>query len=237
MSSSSFPLKKVLVLLILLAVPGTVYYLLQEKGVNRYRPLPIYGEKKVAKTFTIKRRKQIPDTIYHVIRDFKFLNQNSDTVAFPADSNQITVVNFFYTQCPSFCNSMNKELARVAKYYSKNRLMRFISISVDPVNDSPSVLSKYSKPFVAENKKWDFVTGDKDLIFDIAKNDFLVDVIQDTINKKEIIHTPMIILLDPQKRIRGYYDSSRGPEQMNLLIDEIKLLITEELRSIKIKTR
>ena len=233
MSFPSFPLKKILVLLILLAVPGTVYYLLKEKGVNRYRPLPIYGEKQVAKTFTIKRRKQVPDTIYHVIREFKFLNQNSDTVKFPADSNQITVVNFFYTKCPVFCTNMNKELARVAKVYKNNRLMRFISISVDPENDTPAVLAEYSKSFVSENKKWDFVSGDKDLIFSIAKNDFLVDVIQDTVNKKEIIHTPMLILLDPQKRIRGYYDSSRGPEQVNLLIDEIKLLITEELRSIK----
>ena len=75
MSFPSFPLKKILILLILLAVPGTVYYLLKEKGINRYRPLPIYGEKQVAKTFTIKRRKQVPDTIYHVIRNFKFLNQ------------------------------------------------------------------------------------------------------------------------------------------------------------------
>lgn len=233
MSLPSFPLKKILILLILLAVPGAVYYLLKEKGVNRYRPLAIYGEKQVAKTFTIKRRKQVPDTIYHVIRDFKFLNQNSDTVSFPADSNQITVVNFFYTQCPSFCLNMNKEMARVAKIYNNNRLMRFISISVDPEYDTPAVLYEYSKPFVAENKKWDFVSGDKDLIFSIAKNDFLVDAIQDTVNKNEIIHTPMIILLDPQKRIRGYYDSSRGPDQVNVLIDEIKLLITEELRSIK----
>lgn len=233
MSFPSFPLKKILILLILLAVPGTVYYLLKEKGINRYRPLPIYGEKQVAKTFKIKRRKQVPDTIYHVIRDFKFLNQNSDTVSFPADSNQITVVNFFYSKCPVFCLNMNKEMARVAKIYNNNRLMRFISISVDPENDTPAVLYEYSKPFVAENKKWEFVTGDKDLIFSIAKNDFLVDAIQDTINKNEIIHTPMIILLDPQKRIRGYYDSSRGPDQVNVLIDEIKLLITEELRSIK----
>lgn len=233
MNLPSFPIKKILVLLILLAVPGTVYYLLKEKGINRYRPLPIYGEKQVAKTFTIKRRKQVPDTIYHVIRDFKFLNQNSDTVSFPADSNQITVVNFFYTKCPSFCRNMNKEMARVAKIYNKNRLMRFISISVDPENDTPSVLDEYSKPFIVENKKWDFVTGNQELIFSIAKNDFLVDAIQDTLNRKEIIHTPMIILLDPQKRIRGYYDSSRGADQVNLLIDEIKLLITEELRSIK----
>jgi protein SCO1/2 len=42
-------------------------------------------------------------------------------------------------------------------------------------------------------------------------------------------------LIDPQKRIRGYYDSSLGQEQVTLLSDEIKLLITEELRSIKIR--
>ena len=47
MSLPSFPLKKILILLILLAVPGAVYYLLKEKGVNRYRPLAIYGEKQV----------------------------------------------------------------------------------------------------------------------------------------------------------------------------------------------
>jgi protein SCO1/2 len=45
----------------------------------------------------------------------------------------------------------------------------------------------------------------------------------------------MFILIDPQKRIRGYYDSSLGQEQVTLLSDEIKLLITEELRSIKIR--
>ncbi|WP_306549820.1 SCO family protein [Daejeonella sp.] len=233
MSLPSFPIKKILVLLILLAVPGTLYYLLKEKGQNRYRPLPIYGTKQVAKTFHIKRRKQIPDTIYHVIRDFKFLNQNSDSISFPADSNQITVVNFFYTRCPVFCLGMNKEMARVAKTFNNNRLMRFISISVDPENDSPSVLAEYSKPFVAENKKWDFLTGDKTLIYAIAKQDFLVDAIQDNSNKLNIIHSPMLILLDPQKRIRGYYDSSRGQDQVNLLIDEIKVLITEELRNIK----
>jgi protein SCO1/2 len=233
MSLPSFPIKKILILLILLAVPGTVYYLLKEKGVNRYRPLPIYGEKTLAKTFKIKRRKQVPDTIYHVIRDFKFLNQNSDSVSFPADSNQITVVNFFSTRCPSYCEKMNKEMARVAKVYNKNRLMRFISISVDPEFDSPNVLAEYSKPFIADNNKWDFIAGDKQLTFSIIKDDFLVDVIQDTSKNSTIIHSPMLILLDPQKRIRGYYDISRGPEQTNILIDEIKLLITEELRSIK----
>lgn len=232
MSLPSFPIKKILVLLILLVVPATLYYLLKEKGQNRYRPLPIYGIKQVANTFQVKRGKQIPDTIYHVIRDFKFLNQNSDAISFPADSNQITVVNFFFSRCPTFCSNMNKEMARVAKIYNGNRLMRFISISVDPY-DSPAVLNKYSKSYIIENKKWDFLTGDEKFIQSLAKEDFLVDAFQDTTKRVNFIHSPMLILIDPQKRIRGYYDSTGGNEQMNLLVDEIKVLITEELRSVK----
>jgi len=130
---------------------------------------------------------------------------------------------------------MNKDLARVAKMYNNNRLMRFISISVDPDYDSPEVLAEYSKPYISENKKWDFLTGDKDLIYSLAKKDFMVDAIADTTGKINIIHSPMLILIDPQKRIRVYYDSSLGHEQVTLLSDEIKLLITEELRSIKVR--
>lgn len=233
MSLPSFPVKKILILLILLAVPGTLYYLLKQKGQNRYRPLPVYGLKQVASTFHTKRGKQIPDTIYHVVRDFKFLNQDADTISFPADSNQITVVNFFYTRCPVFCLNMNREMARVAKIYNSNRLLRFISISVDPEYDTPSVLKEYSKSFRNENKKWDFLTADKDLIYSLAKNDFLVDAIRDTTKKMNIIHSSMLILVDPQKRIRGYYDSSAANGQIPLLIDEIKLLINEELRKVK----
>lgn len=233
MSSTSFNFKKFLVLIILLAVPGTLYYLLKEKGQNRYRPLPIFGEKKVANTFHTRFGKKIPDTIYHVIRDFKALNQQSDSIKFPADSNQITVFNFFYTRCPSSCTAMNKEMEKVAKQYANNRLMRFITISVDPEYDTPEILSQYSRQFTLVNKKWEFINADKDLVFSMAREDFLVDAIADTSQKFNIIHSPMLILVDPQKRIRGYYDSSRGNEQTALLIDEIKVLITEELRNVE----
>lgn len=233
MSLPSFPVKKILVLLILLVVPGSVYYLLKAKGENRYRPLSIYGPKQPASTFHTKRGKQVRDTIYHQIRSFSLQNQNNETVKFPADSNQITVVNFFFSRCPTFCTNMNKEMARVAKIYNGNRLMRFISISVDPEYDTPATLNSYSAPYIKENKKWDFLTGDKTFIHSLAREDFLVDALQDTTKKVNFIHSPMLVLIDPQKRIRGYYDSTGGNEQMNLLVDEIKVLIAEELRSVK----
>lgn len=234
MSAAIHSVRKYLVLFVILAFPCALYYFLKEKGENRYKPLAIYGQKKVAATFHTKRGQKIPDTIYHQIRDFKLLNQEGDTVRFPADSNQITVVNFFFTRCPSFCPSMNTEMGRVAKIYANNRLMRFLSVSVDPEHDTSEVLKKYSAPYTSLNSKWDFLTGDKEMIYSIAREDFLVDAFKDTTSENNYIHSPMLILIDPQKRIRGYYDSTAGSEQSNLLIDEIKLLITEELRTIKI---
>ena len=128
---------------------------------------------------------------------------------------------------------MNREMARVAKINKGNRLLRFLSITVDPEYDRLDVLKTYSKNYVSENEKWDFLTGDKDLIYSIAKEDFLVDAFRDTTQKVNFIHSPMIILLDSQKRIRGYYDSTGGNEKMNLLTDEIRVLMAEELRNVK----
>ncbi len=233
MSLPAFPVKKILVLLILLVVPGSVYYLLKAKGENRYRPLAIYGPKQPALTFHTKRGKQIRDTLYHQIKDFNLVNQNGDSTKFPADSSQITVVNFFFSRCPTFCTNMNKEMARVAKINNGNRLLRFLSISVDPEYDQPKILRGYSKNYIAENKKWDFLTGDKELIYSLAKEDFMVDAIRDTTRELNFIHSPMIILVDSKKRIRGYYDSTGGNDKMNLLVDEIRVLIAEEVRNDK----
>ena len=89
--------KKILILVTILAVPGFLYYLLQEKGKNRYKPLAIYGPKKVASTFHSVRGKQIPDTIYHTIADFKLLNQKADTISFANYEGKIIVLNLLYT--------------------------------------------------------------------------------------------------------------------------------------------
>ena len=223
--------KKILVLVVILMVPGFLYYLLQEKGKNRYRPLNIYGPKELSGTFHTKRGKKIADTTYHQIRDFKLIDQQGKEFSFPLDSTKITIFNFFFTRCSSFCKQMNGQMDFLADKYNDNRMLRFCSVSVDPEYDSPEVLAKYAQSFHANPKKWFFLTGNKGLIFDLAKRDFLVDAYKDHSDTSTIVHSPMLILVDPQKRIRGYYDSD-NKEQMSKLDDEIKVLIVEELRKV-----
>jgi protein SCO1 len=231
MNKTSFPIKKILILVTMLAVPGLLYYLLQEKGKNRYKPLAIFGPKEVASTFHTKRGKDIPDTVFHTIRPFKLTNQENQPISFPADSHRITVVNFFYSRCPSFCAEMNKEMEELSFKFSKNRLLQFYSISVDPEYDSPAVLNDYSARFKNKSARWHLLTGDQQAIYRLAKEDFLVDAVKDTAAENNVIHSPMLMLIDPQRRIRGYYDSA-NKEEVEKLVDEIKVLITEELRSV-----
>lgn len=232
MTNTSFPLKKILILVTLLAVPGLLYYLLQEKGKNRYRPLSIFGPKEVANTFHTVKGKQIPDTLYHTIRPFKLTSQDNKVITFPADSHRITVVNFFFSRCPSFCTDMNRQMEELSFKFSKNRLLQFYSITVDPEFDTPAVLKRYAGLFKNRSEKWQLLTGDQKEIYKLAKEDFLVDALKDTTAQTNFIHSPMLILIDPQSRIRGYYDSA-NKEEVDKLTDEIKVLITEELRNIK----
>ena len=123
-------------------------------------------------------------------------------------------------------------MSRVVDTYQKNNFLRFFSISIDPEYDTPPVLSNYSKPYNARPGKWDFLTGNKDLIYKLSRQDFLVDAIKDTSTINNFIHSPMFILIDMHKHIRGYYDSG-NKDQVDKLIDEIKVLIAEELRNVK----
>lgn len=229
---NSFSVKKILILVTILAVPGFLYYLLHEKSKNYYHPLGFFGPKQLSGTSHTYHGKVIPDTLYHTIEDFKLINQQGDSVKFAADSTKIRVVNFFFTRCKDFCRDMNKEMSRVAEAYKSNSFLQFFSISIDPEYDKPAVLAKYAQSYHAQSGNWDFLTGDRDLIFRLARRDFLVNAVKDTVLADNFIHSPMLILVDSDKHIRGYYDSG-NKEQVDRLIDEIKVLIAEELRQVK----
>ena len=227
----SSSLKKIIILVTILALPGFLYYLLQEKGENRYKPLPVYGEKKLSGTFHKRFGKKIPDTVFHTIRSFSLTNQLGKEVTFPLDTGTILIANFFFTRCPGFCDNMTREMARIADVYQKNKIIKLFSISVDPNEDVES-LSRFAGKYGARPGKWELLKGSEKEVYQIAREEFLVDAIADTTDSNNYIHSPLLILVDPQRRIRGFYDSG-SKEQVNKLIDEVKVLITEELRKVK----
>jgi len=218
--------KKISILVLVLVVPGFLYYLLTSQGKNRYKPLPIFGPKQLAKTSHRVKGKNIPDTIFHILPDFKLTAQNGDEVSLKTFDDKILVAGFFYTHCPDVCKLMNKNISFLDSIYKKNKMVDFVSITVDPDRDSISALKNYSKT-LNPSAKWLFLTGDTSATYNLARKGFLVNALQ--INKNDFIYSDKLVLIDKNKRIRGYYTGA-STDEVNRLDDEIKVLISEELR-------
>ena len=227
-------IKKILILVTILAVPGFLYYLLQEKGKNRYRPLAIYGPKQIAKTFHSVRGENIPDTIYHTIADFSLKNQHDDTVSWNNHKGKIILLNLFHASNRGFAvDFANKAMEGFTRMYDKNKMLHFMSISINPTEDKPSVLRKYANQISANTKKWDLLTGDSTQIYKLIHEGLFLDAIKTTKDgESKFIYGNMFVLIDSQHRIRGYYEATNN-EALSKLDDEIKVLIAEELRNMK----
>lgn len=245
---------KVLMLAAILILPAFLYYLLEREGTNNYISLPIYGEKILSGTFTSRMGEKIPDTIFHQVPEGLFISSTGEEVAIPARDSSISVVNFFFTRCVSFCTHMNNEMDRVASRFSHNPKVRFYTLSVDTAFDRPDVLGAYIREhaYQPEEKKWHFLTGLENFgsdsvssevgtegmkdVLRYAREGWLADAVQDTTQEVTFIHSSSLMLMDSQRRIRGYYDVTHSKE-VDRLMDEINLLLVEEVRQRDLTVR
>jgi len=219
-------LKKIVILVLVLLVPGFLYYLLVSQGKNRYLSLPYYGPKTVLKTMRKLGPKNVPDTLYHALPDFKLTDQNGNPVNSATFSKKIFIASFFYSHCSGVCNDVDSSMSKLAAAYAGDKMVYFVSITVDPARDSVKVLKHYANSLKDTSARWLFLTGDTSTIYGLARNGFLVNALQ--AGKDNFIYSDKLILIDQDKHIRGYYAGASNTE-VSKLNDEIKVLVKEEI--------
>ena len=189
------------------------------------RKLPILGERE-----TVQRTvdgQQVTDTLYHTVPDFKFVNQNADTVTARDFAGKIYVTDFFFTSCPTICPIMKKKLLEVYKKYQGNPNFGILSHTIDPRHDSVAVLRKYTKDLGIKGTQWQFVTGDRQKIYDMGQKQYLVTAQEDATSPGGFNHSAACILVDKQKHLRGMYDGTSDKEVAQLILD-IQILLDEK---------
>ncbi len=214
--------KKIIILLFLLTFPSIFYVLLSTGKVAHFINLPYFGEKIAGKT-----RK---DTIYHSVPAFEFVNEDGKKISDKTLDGKIYVANYFSTTDNSIVSKkIIAELLRVQEKDSAwaSNILQLVSFSYNPETDSVGALKAYSNMVHADNKMWNFVTGDKNKLMDLAKNGFLLNILKGTKIATDTIHTEQLVLIDKQKHIRGIYDGGNIKE-INNLLDDIKMLIAAD---------
>lgn len=186
--------------------------------------LPIYGNRE-AVTKTID-GKQVTDTAYHIIPNFKFVNQYGDSITNKNLNGKIYVADFFFTSCPSICPVMHRNMLAVYKEFKDVANFKILSYSIDPKYDSVAVLKKYADKLGVNGQTWWFLQGNKDSTYKLADSYLVSRPKEDNSVAGGLVHDGYFILIDKQKRIRGTYDGTQ-PDQVTKLIADIKELQTE----------
>ena len=219
-----FKLKKYRGFITIFLVVSSGILILFYNALDPERRLPIYQPSMVNYELVDSSLQHVKK--FHKIAPFTLTNQNGKIVTEHDYNNKIYVADFFFTTCPTICPKMTENMGQLQNEYLEDSQIKFISFSVTPQIDSVQQLKKYAIEKGVNDCKWNLVTGNKKEIYSLARKSYLAVKDDGDGGQFDMIHTENFILVDPEKRIRGFYDGT-DIEAMNTLITDISILKEE----------
>ena len=137
------------------------------------------------------------------------VDQDGRPVALDTMKGRVTVYDFIFTSCSGICPIMSKNMQALTKKVAKDAPVRFVSISVDPVRDTPEVLRNYAKRF-KNDERWVFLTGDRDTIIDLSVKGFKLAAGDPEPGGEALMHSSKFAVADKTGMIREYYGGTDG---------------------------
>jgi protein SCO1/2 len=175
------------------------------------------------------------DTVWHKVKPVELTNQFGRKVTLNDKEleGKILVVDFFFTSCPSICPTLTRSMKKIQDAFNKtDTILRYVSITVDPVRDSAARLKAYGDKFNINHDTWWMLTGEKKDVYDLALNEFKANIAQEEGVDTNFIHTDKFFLLDKNRVVRGWY-SGLDSAHLDRLINDAVLLMMEKDKSKK----
>ena len=209
--------KKYKIFLRVLLVVSTIILALFYDALKPKKVLPIYQPSMVNYELVDSTLQHVKK--YHKIAPFSFENQNGKTITQDDYEGKIYIADFFFTTCPTICPKMTANMVNIQEEILNDSTVMLLSYSVTPKIDSVLQLKKYAIEKGVNDEKWNLLTGNKKEIYTMARKSYLVVKENGDGGPYDMIHTENFILVDPEKRIRGFYDGTDTLAMRELLID------------------
>ncbi len=192
------------------------------------------------------------------VENFSFINQDGKKITEREVEDKVYVVEYFFTTCRGICPMMNANMRRVYEAFKDEPGFMILSHTCMPEVDSVLLLKAYEEKMIdgklkkngdgsyeieydtasqkeilkSENLNWNFVTGDKALLYKMARQDYGIDDGKPNstqLMKDQFIHTQFFALVDKQRRVRGMVYDGLNNDEVDKLIKDIKGLLKEKI--------
>lgn len=172
----------------------------------------------LAVAFTACSRPERTLEVFGNIPQFDLVSQNGQPFHSQMLAGKIWVADFIYTTCPGPCPRMTSQMREVQDALLKIPDVRLVSFTIDPAEDTPSVLAAYAKTHGASASMWYFLTGPVATLEMLDRDAFKLGNIDGTLQ-----HSTRFVLVDRQGQIRGYYDTSESAAIPRVISDATAL--------------
>jgi len=180
------------------------------------------------------------------VPEFRFTDQNGQTITNNDYEGKVYIVEFFFTTCPTICPKMNKNLVQIQNSFTDFKNFGVASFTINPDYDTVEVLKAYADKYGIKNPNWHLLTGDKDTIYQLANVGFNIYVGQNPDVAGGFEHSGNFALIDKKGFIRSrivkgnpliFYngmiseseqlDDQGQEQQISMLKEDIKKLLNE----------
>jgi protein SCO1/2 len=154
------------------------------------------------------KRKAEDIPVLSTLPEFALVDQDEQAFTRDTMEGNIWVSAFVFTHCRSTCPRLTAHMKGLQTRLSDVPNANFVSVSVDPRNDTPDVIKAYMTKNQLDERNWRFVTGEEDAIRHVVVEGFKVGMDDDQSvaqGSDDIMHSNAFVLVDPNARVRGYY--------------------------------
>ncbi|MFT4983040.1 MAG: protein SCO1/2 [Flavobacterium sp.] len=142
---------------------------------------------------------------------FELINQDGLKITNESYKGKVYVLEFFFTTCPSICPKMNQSMLLIEKKFFGNPNFGIVSITIDPKHDTPEVLKEHANLLGVKSSSWNFLTGDRDKIYDLANKGFNLYAGENSKVNGGFEHSGLFALVDKNGDIRCRKDDFGNP--------------------------
>jgi protein SCO1/2 len=142
---------------------------------------------------------------------FELINQDNKKVTNETYNGKVYVLEFFFTTCPTICPKMNESMLLIEKKFFGNPNFGIVSITIDPEHDTAKVLKEHANLLGVKSTNWNFLTGDKAYIFNLANKGFNLYAGENKKVAGGFEHSGLFALIDKNGNIRCRNDEFGNP--------------------------
>lgn len=166
---------------------------------------------------------------------FTLVDPQGRTVTSSQLRGSVVLLAFMYTHCTTVCPMVTERMAAVARRLREARVLgksvRLVSISFDPLRDTPGWLKTYSSSVDADPRCWLFLTGSREQLAGVLERyDFYVQ----RLSTGDFDHVSRVYLIDRSGSIRQIYSISfLDPQRIERDVDS---LLAEQRQARRIRS-